>query len=215
MFQLVKWFIIFWVFVLFFMGIQLSHLRNEVWPYENGTEILGQEPLEKPTLVHVSHKEEPFISGWPKDCDIEIDPQVISLVKKYEGFYPKPYWDVNGIAIGYGFRKAELGYSITSSSRITEEKADEILREWLKRCRQEAVQTIKGVELTDFQYDVLASFVQNIGEVQWRRSSVLRHFNQGNTDKAIQSWKNYVHGGGKKLPGLVKRRSAEIALFQN
>jgi lysozyme len=37
--------------------------------------------------------------------------------------------------------------------------------------------------------------------------------NRGDWDGAAEAFRQWTMGGGKVLPGLVKRREAEIALF--
>ena len=56
------------------------------------------------------------------------------------------------------------------------------------------------------------SLAFNVGVPTFCRSSVARKFNAGDTAGACQAIGLYVYAGGKRVPGLVSRRNAEIEL---
>jgi len=53
----------------------------------------------------------------------------------------------------------------------------------------------------------------NIGERAFRKSSVARLHNKGSYSEAGQAFALWNKAGGKVLPGLVRRRAAEAALY--
>jgi lysozyme len=61
------------------------------------------------------------------------------------------------------------------------------------------------VALTDFSY--------NLGVGQLRASTLRRRVNAGDWDAVPVELRKWVRGGGVVLPGLVKRREAEVALL--
>jgi lysozyme len=69
------------------------------------------------------------------------------------------------------------------------------------------------VPLTQNQFDALVSFVFNLGVGNFRTSTLLKKLNAGDNDGAAQEFGRWIHAGGKALPGLVRRREAERALF--
>lgn len=70
------------------------------------------------------------------------------------------------------------------------------------------------VKLSQAQYDALVSFVFNVGETQFKRSTLLRRLNQGDCHGAAREFDRWVFAGGKRLTGLVKRRAAERSMFE-
>jgi lysozyme len=62
-------------------------------------------------------------------------------------------------------------------------------------------------------FDALVSFAFNAGLGNLQRSQIRIKANRGEWNAAAQGFMNFITGGGKVLPGLVKRRQAEIALF--
>jgi lysozyme len=59
----------------------------------------------------------------------------------------------------------------------------------------------------------LVSFAFNAGLGNLQRSQIRIRANRGDWEGAAEAFKQWTKGGGKVLPGLVKRRDAEIALF--
>lgn len=62
-------------------------------------------------------------------------------------------------------------------------------------------------------FDALVSFSFNAGLGNLQRSTIRMKANRGDWEGAADAFRIWTKGGGKVLPGLVKRREAEIALF--
>ena len=69
------------------------------------------------------------------------------------------------------------------------------------------------VGLTTGQNDALVSFSFNLGLGGVQRSTLRSKVLRGETQEAADEFLKFVRGGGKILPGLVKRRNDERALF--
>ena len=67
--------------------------------------------------------------------------------------------------------------------------------------------------LTQNQNDALVSFAFNLGLGGLQRSTLRQKMLRGETQEAADEFLKFVRGGGKILPGLVKRRNDERALF--
>jgi lysozyme len=67
--------------------------------------------------------------------------------------------------------------------------------------------------LTQTELDALISFTFNVGEGNLRSSTLRRKLNAGNKGAVPSELTKWVFSGGRKLPGLIKRRQAEGALF--
>ena len=67
--------------------------------------------------------------------------------------------------------------------------------------------------LTQGQNDALVSFAFNLGLGGVQRSTLRQKVLRGETQEAADEFLKFTRGGGKVLPGLVKRRNDERALF--
>lgn len=132
----------------------------------------------------------------------------LDLIKQHEGckleayLCPAKVW-----TIGVGHTKG-----VKEGDVITEDQADEFLREDVKDSEQ-CVKNSASAVLQQHQFDALVSLVFNIGCGNFRKSSLLRYLNNGHSHLVPDEFGKWVYGGGKVLPGLVKRREAERRLF--
>ena len=67
--------------------------------------------------------------------------------------------------------------------------------------------------LTQGQNDALVSFAFNLGLGGVQRSTLRQKVLRGETQEAADEFLKFTRGGGRILPGLVKRRNDERALF--
>lgn len=72
---------------------------------------------------------------------------------------------------------------------------------------------IPGVVGRQGAFDALVSFAFNAGLGNLQRSTIRIKANRGDWEGAAEAFMVWTKGGGKELPGLVKRRKAEIDLF--
>jgi GH24 family phage-related lysozyme (muramidase) len=78
---------------------------------------------------------------------------------------------------------------------------------------EDAVKRYVSVNLTQGQFDALVDFAYNVGDQSLCTSTLLKKLNAGDYSGASAEFGKWVNGGGKKLPGLVRRREAERRLF--
>jgi lysozyme len=90
----------------------------------------------------------------------------------------------------------------------TEAECQELLKQDAKHA-EAAVKRLVTVPLTQRQYDALTSFVFNVGETSFAKSTLLKRINAFDCWGAAKQFDRWSYAGGKKLPGLVKRRSDE------
>ena len=136
-----------------------------------------------------------------------IAESTLSFITNEEGFRNKAYKDSKGLlTIGVGHLIKESEPHLIGAT-LTDEQVKELLKRDLKWC-SEAVETSVKVPLAQNQFDALYSLCFNIGETNFRKSTVVRKLNekdyQGAAD-AILMW--------NKPEVLVKRRQRERALF--
>jgi lysozyme len=68
-------------------------------------------------------------------------------------------------------------------------------------------------QISPLQFSALVSFAYNVGLDGFRKSSVLKAVNAGDDDAVPRRLGLWVKASGQTLPGLVRRRAAEAALF--
>ena len=134
-----------------------------------------------------------------------------NLLKKFEGCKLKAYRCPAGIlTIGYGHTSAAGAPEVTEGMTITQQEAEDILKKDLVKYEQSVLAMVK-VPLAQNQYDVLVDFIYNAGGGALKTSTLLKKVNAGNFDAVPDELMKWTKGGGKVLPGLVRRRQAESA----
>jgi len=126
--------------------------------------------------------------------------------KPFKGGTPK-----GELTIGWGHTKYAGDPVPVAGMKISRIEADAILRRDLLRF-ESRVKSLVKVELTQSQFDALVSFDFNTGGLG--RSTLLKKLNAGNYDAVPGELMKWVNDNGKALPGLVKRRRAECALWR-
>jgi lysozyme len=138
-----------------------------------------------------------------------------AMVAPFEGFRPNPYVCPAGVwTIGYGTTRYQDGRAVgPADPMITEPEGREFLAYDLSAAAG-AVERMVRVPITAGQKAALISFAHNCGAGALQGSTLLRKLNAGDMDGAAAEFGKWVRGGGQVLPGLVKRRAAEAALFR-
>jgi lysozyme len=67
--------------------------------------------------------------------------------------------------------------------------------------------------LTQSRFSALVSFAFNVGLGNLQRSTIRMCHNRGDFEAAAEAFMQWTKAGGKELPGLVKRRKDERALY--
>lgn len=98
---------------------------------------------------------------------------------------------------------------------ITRAVADAILAREVPRYMIEAINLSPALALYPRRLAAVTSFVFNLGGPRYRASTLRRRINAGDWNAAAAEFDKWVFGGGKKLPGLVRRRAAERKVFES
>lgn len=132
---------------------------------------------------------------------------LISKLKEFEGLRfvaYKPTKAERWYTIGYGHSAGD----VRAGMRINEEKAEELLRRDLFFVER----FINGIPKikTQGQFDALVSFAYNVGVGNLKNSTLLKKIMHDAPTAEIQKeFLRWTTSGGKRLAGLVKRRSWE------
>ena len=134
-----------------------------------------------------------------------------NLLKKFEGCKLKAYRCPAGIlTIGYGHTSAAGAPEVKEGMTITQQQAEDILKADLVKYEQPVAAMVK-VDLEQNQFDALVDFAYNAGVGALKTSTLLKKINAGDFDAVPDELMKWTKGGGKVLPGLVRRRQAESA----
>lgn len=133
----------------------------------------------------------------------------LALITNHEGRALDTYLDPVGIptnCVGHT-RTARIGQTKTAH------ECEVLLREDTGIAGR-AVARCTRVPVTQEQYDVLVSFVFNVGEGNYCGSTLARKLNAGDCWGAAREFSRWVYAKGRKLRGLVTRRAEERHLFE-
>ena len=134
-----------------------------------------------------------------------------NLLKKFEGCKLKAYrCPANVCTIGYGHTSAAGAPQVVDGMIITQADAEDILKRDIVKY-EIAVMDLVKVKLTQNQFDVLVDFAYNAGVGNLKSSTMLKKVNAGDLDAVPAELMKWTKGGGKVLPGLVRRRQAASA----
>ncbi len=157
------------------------------------------------------------------------------LMHKYEGFRSRPYLCPAHIwTIGYGhvlyqeqirlpvvrvegketpMIRKEMPLKPEDNRVWTKTEIDELFRADVGTFERGVLRLVPGVVGRQGSFDALVSISFNFGLGNLQRSTIRMRANRGDWEGAAEAFRVWTKGGGKVLPGLVKRREAEIALF--
>jgi len=157
------------------------------------------------------------------------------LMHRFEGCRNKPYLCPAHIwTIGYGhvlyqeqiklpmarvegkeipMIRKEMPLKPEDSRVWSKEEIEKLFADDVASFERGVLRLVPGVVGRQGAFDALVSISFNFGLGNLQRSTIRMKANRGDWEGAAQAFMAWTKGGGKVLPGLVKRREAEIALF--
>ncbi|WP_413509992.1 lysozyme [Serratia liquefaciens] len=121
--------------------------------------------------------------------------------------YPDPGTGGKPWTIGWGHTKG-----VKQGDRITQDQAEQFLSDDLAVFELTVNSAIKR-SMTQNQFDAMVSLAFNIGGSAFAGSTLVKKFNAGDAKGAADEFPKWKNSGGKVMPGLVKRRTAERDVF--
>lgn len=140
----------------------------------------------------------------------------VQLCIHFEGFSAVPYLCPAGYwTIGYGTVYKPDGSRVTKDHpAITRELALQWLRhEIVNNYMPSVLATTPNVAKYPLLLGALTDFAYNLGGPRYRASTLAKRVSEENWPEAVRQLNLWVRGGGKVLPGLVRRRAAESKFF--
>lgn len=140
---------------------------------------------------------------------------LLPLVERFEGFRPRPYLCPAGVpTIGFGSTRHLDGAAVRlTDPPITIDHARILVREQVMRDYLPAVIKLCPDVDAAGMLAALVDFAYNLGSGNLRASTLRKRVNAGDWESVPDELRKWVKGGGRVLPGLVKRREAEIRLL--
>jgi len=138
------------------------------------------------------------------------------LCKRFEGFRSKPYLcPANVATIGYGSTYYANGTKVTlNDPPMSEKEAHALLMAELEHTYLPGVLRNCPILATDERKcNAAVDFVYNLGIGRLQTSTLKRKINAQDWEGAKEQLMLWTKGGGKVLPGLLKRRQAECSLL--
>jgi lysozyme len=157
---------------------------------------------------------------------MKVSEQCIEMIKHHEGVRYKPYrcpallWtvgvghviDQSHIRVPIEQRK-ELPIPAGWDRTLSKEEVDAILSKDLESFENGVLRLAPALVNKQSAFDACVSFAFNVGLGNFQRSSIRMKINRGDFEGAAQEFMKWTKAGGRELPGLVKRRKDEQALF--
>ena len=156
---------------------------------------------------------------------MKISARGIQLIKHWEGVRYRPYIcsaRLHTVGVGHVLYPAQGAlpldqrdaFQLKAEDNRTFSKAevDGLLAFDLQRF-EVGVARLFPMVLTQNQNGALVSFAFNLGLGGLQRSTLRQKVLRGEIEEAADEFLKFTRGGGKILPGLVKRRNDERALF--
>ena len=137
----------------------------------------------------------------------------IALIKSFEGCRLKSYEDQRGIwTIGYGATGSDIHEGMTwNQSQADERFADDIC----VKAETPLNRLIHSdITLTSNQFSALCSFIFNVGQGNFAKSSALSTLNSGDLEGVPPHLSLWDEVNGEPNKGLIRRRAAEVALWE-
>jgi lysozyme len=159
-----------------------------------------------------------------------VSQELVDFVAAWEGFKPMPapdrlvpkVWD---IGFGHVLTQADVGHPILGrfydaarfidlkAAPLTRDEGMALLAEDLEGYAEEVDAAIEPFVASQNEFDACVSLAYNIGVRAFRESTLCRRLREGNPWAAMDEFHKWHRAGGRLVPGLVKRREAELRIF--
>ncbi|WP_369788335.1 lysozyme [Rouxiella sp. WC2420] len=122
-----------------------------------------------------------------------------------EGQKSTPYRDVGGV---WTVCSGITGPDVVPGKYYSDKECDALLVKHLVPVKK-AVDSAVKVPIDNYTRAALMSFAYNVGVTSFKRSSLLRHINSGQTKEACDDLRQWVYVNKKRNRGLINRREID------
>jgi lysozyme len=159
---------------------------------------------------------------------MRVSEKTIRMICHHEGVRMRPYrcpallWtvgvghviDPNHAKVPFAERR-DLPIPDGWDRSLTMDEVDAILAQDLGRFERGVARLCPSAVNHQGRFDALVSFAFNVGLGNLQRSGLRMKHNRGEFNAAADEFMKWSKAGGRVLPGLVKRRQDERALYLN
>ena len=138
-----------------------------------------------------------------KDGRFEAYPDPASSLSRTGSGSGAP-WTIGWGATGAGIRKGLVWTQAECDARLARD---------LERHARDVANAIGSAPTTQNHFDAMVSFHYNTGAIA--KATLTRLHIAGRYGDAADEFGKWVNAAGKRLPGLVRRRAAEAALYRS
>ncbi len=152
---------------------------------------------------------------------IDVPVAAIELAKRFEGFHRVPKIDFEKRAYPYlcpaGYWTIGYGHLCDPKHPpITEAEAERYLAADLATALSATLRYCPVLAIgSEGRLAAIVDFTFNLGAGRLQTSTLRRRINKADWENVPQELRRWIYGGGKVLPGLVARRTAEIGLLSS
>jgi GH24 family phage-related lysozyme (muramidase) len=157
---------------------------------------------------------------------MKVSPAALKMIKHHEGVRVKPYrcpallWtvgvghviDPNHIKVPFDERRS-LPIPDGWDRVLSMDEVDAILAQDLNRFERGVARLCPAALNSQGVFDALVSFSFNVGLGNLQRSGLRMKTNRGEFQDAAEEFMKWTKAAGRVLPGLVKRRQDERAMY--
>ena len=178
-----------------------SHPKGDLSIWDNVIEVPDAKPKPAPVAAPSN--------GSQKGRKI-MNTAGMKILKECEGLYLNAYKCPAGVwTIGYGCTEG-----VRPGMSITEPEAEAMLRKELTKFEEGVERVLGHIPLNENQFSALVSLTYNCGLGAVAESTTIRRkLEARDYQGAADGFLLWNKGGGRVLPGLVKRREMERKLF--
>lgn len=183
----------------------LAHiLAGQAIPANKGTVLSALLPKASPAAP--APQPSPSPAPAPLPPDVVLDEKFLAFLREQEGFVATAQWDYKQWTNGYGTKAKAAGETIDKAEAekrllVEATAAAQFVKSHLPKIPV-------GIE------QAMIDFTFNLGEA-WINEPVGKLLAAGNYEDAKSHVLQYVHAGGQVLDALVKRRKAEVEMFDH
>ena len=153
------------------------------------------------------------------EANFTVSQECVDIIKKWEGFREKPYWDYKQWTVGYGTRVPDGKLEEYQANGISKEDAEQQLIEHLNKDGVAVNKFIDkyGLTFTQGMFDALLSLCYNCGgswlsssETSTLKTAIVEGWTGTDLLFAFGQWST---AGGETVPALIRRRLAEARMY--
>ena len=189
------------------------------FPHQDAAIIEMEEDIEANGYAVAMRRDRPWFLAWSQDGK-QPDPIYLApaqaIIKTWEGCKLAAYADSGGIwTIGWGTTSVN-GTPVRKGDQISQALADELLRAEILRIAAELHQIIPAsANWGGNQQAALISWAYHVGLGAVKDSTLRKRINAGESAQVVipQELPKWHKANGLPMPGLTRRRAAEVALF--